>query len=177
MLANLPCAQSSCIAGQFAYRALFDPKNVGPTHDTVVPSSALPRKPKEVFSPARRTSIKLRFARVELGQCTECVQDVAARQFVDFDRAMPLHVWRTDFDNTRGDARSVHCNFDNIADCGYSLRSCVSTAFPSVSPIRLSLMRQGLCSVPAATAHTFWQSSPRSQWLFTCLCPLSRRQN
>ena len=31
---------------------------------------------------------------------------------------MPLPVRRTDFDNTRGDTRSVHCNFDNIADCG-----------------------------------------------------------
>ena len=58
------------------------------------------------------------FAGVELSQCTECVQDVTARQFISFDLAMPLPVRRTDFDNTRGDTRSVHCNFDNIADCG-----------------------------------------------------------
>src|SRR5215471_17981004 len=95
MLATPPCAQSSCIAGQFAYRALFDPKNVWPTHDTVVPSSALPRKPKEVFSPARTNEYQIEVRQSRVGPTT---------------RAGTL--------------------------------------------------------VPAATAHTFWQSFPRSQWLF-----------
>jgi hypothetical protein len=126
-----------------------------------------PESQRRFFRRHGRTSIKLRFARVELGQCTECVQDVAARQFVDFDRAMPLHVWRTDFDNTRGDARSVHCNFDNIADCGYLAAELCFYCFPFGIADTFKPLRQGLCSVPAATAHTFWQSSPRSQWLFT----------
>ena len=90
---------------------------------------------------------------------------------------MPLHVRRTDFYNTRGDIRSVHCNFDNIAHCGYLAAELCFYCFAfgiadTFKPYQAVLV---FCSCSNSTHVS--AKLPHTPIAFPAVRPLLRRQN
>ena len=90
---------------------------------------------------------------------------------------MPLHVRRTDFYNTRGDTRSVHRNFDNIADCGYLAEELWSYCFAFGIADTFKPYEAGLVFCSCSNRTHVLAKLPQTPMAFHRARPLSRGRN